>query len=98
MHFKLVCPSSPEAVISRPENAGCDREAVARSLEVRSADIDTYEVVDTSDMPDSDRWSIYSSQAIPAAGNRYRIRRVFASNRHPGEDFGRGTPALLVYM
>ncbi len=97
MHFKLVCPSNASVVLERPENAAYDRNRVIEKLDGHHAHGDSYEVTDTTAMSDADRSGIYLSEAIAAAGNRYRIARVFGSNEHPGEDFGRGTPALLAY-
>jgi hypothetical protein len=92
MDYKLIFSSSI-APMDRPENAGFDLSAV--EAELRSAG-HTVELVDASSMSDADRYSIYLDEAIPAAGNRYRVGRPFGTNRHKGEDLGSYVPALFV--
>jgi hypothetical protein len=96
MHFSLICRPNGEPY-SSPENAGYDYQCVVEALEGRLAVGDSYEVTDTSGWSDNERDRLYIDGAVAAAGNRYRVGRVFGSNRHPGEDFGGSVPALLIY-
>ena len=92
MHYRLIF-SSLVAPMDRPENAGFDLSAVEEQLRTAGH---TVELVDTCSLSDADRYSIYLNEAIPAAGNRYRVGRSFGSNKHKGEDLGSYVPALLV--
>jgi hypothetical protein len=95
MHFRLVCPASlPLKWDTIPENAGY--EQVAGTLVELCSRGHTNQVTDTSNMSDAERKSMYIDRAIPAAGTKYRIARVFGSNKHPGEHFGGNVPALFV--
>lgn len=55
------------------------------------------EIIDTTEMSDDDRFSLYLNEAIVAARRRYRVRRTFGSNSRPGKGLGREVPALIVY-
>jgi hypothetical protein len=92
MHYRLIFSSSI-APMDRPENAGLELSAVEEQLRTAGQ---TVELVDTCSMSDANRYSIYLNEAIPAAGNRYRVGRAFGSNRHKGEDLGSYVPALFV--
>lgn len=97
VHLKLICPSGPAGIYSSPENEGFDRERALALLHAAEAQGDSYEVVFSDDLSDSERERLYIYEAIPAAGNRMRIRRVFGSNRAGGGPcFGKEVPALLV--
>lgn len=95
MHYVLVARPDDADVYSTPENAGYVFDEVANLLR-NSAD-DSFEVLDTTHQSDDERYSLYIDGAVAAAGTRYRVARVFGSNRHPGEDFGWRVPGLLVY-
>jgi hypothetical protein len=97
MYFKLVCGVSVP-VSPRPENEGYDYSRVVAALEQHSTQGDTYKVVNTARMTPDERYTIYNEATPAAMRKRYRIGRVFGSNEHPGEDFGGGVPALLVYL
>lgn len=92
MHYRVIF-SSLVAPMDRPENAGLDLSAVEEQLRTAGH---TVELVDACSMSDTDRYSIYLAEAVPAAGNRYRVGRPFGSNKHKGEDLGSHVPALLV--
>src|SRR4051812_30682373 len=99
MHLSLICRPNAEPY-GTPENAGYDYQRVVDALERRLAGGDSYEVTDTSGWSDDERDRLYidgAVAAVAAAGNRYRVGRVFGSNRHPGDDFGASVPALLIY-
>jgi hypothetical protein len=82
-------------VFESPENAGFDAATVKERLAGEASG--SFEILDTTQMSDAERYELYISQAIAAAGNRYRVARVFGSNRHPGEEYGRRVPALVIY-
>lgn len=77
--YKLVCPSSDDLVFDVPENEGFSRSEIIRLIEDHTPD-GGFEVVDGSALTPDERETIYITEAIAAAGNRYRIRRVFGSN------------------
>jgi hypothetical protein len=94
MHLKLVF-SSQRTPLDTPENAGF--ENVRAMLGTALAQGHTVEIIDTVGLSDGERERFYIYEAMPAAGNRYRIRRVFGSNSKSGaEGFGREYPGLLV--
>jgi hypothetical protein len=97
MHIALVCRPEAQDVYSSPENEGYSFSEVLAALRSRTERGDSYEVIDTTNFSDSERGSAYIDRAVAAAGSRYRVGRVFGSNRHPGEDFGWRVPALLIY-
>jgi hypothetical protein len=97
MHFALVCRPDAEDVYASPENAGYTFPAILRELARRGEAGHSYAVIDTTNLSDDQRAQLYIGTAVVAAGNRYRVARVFGSNRHPGQDFGWRVPALLVY-
>ena len=82
VHFALVCRPQADDVFQTPENEGYDFARIAGVLEGCSGD--TSEVIDTTSLSDEERHSLYIDRAVAAAGNRYRVGRVFGSNRHPG--------------
>ena len=93
--LKLIFSSTTDPM-QRPENVGFSLNPILDTLERLQLAGYRIDVVDTSDMSDRDRYELYLAEAVMAAGNRYRVRRVFGSNNHPGEDFGEHVPALLV--
>lgn len=93
MRYRLIFSSSI-APMDRAENVGLNLSAVVEQLRAAG---ETVELVDTCSMSDADRYSIYLHDAIPAAGNRYRVARSFGSNKHKGENLGSYVPALFVY-
>lgn len=94
-HVVLLCQPNTADVFQVPENDGFDIVAVTERLGRDGSG--SFEVIDTSPMNDEERYELYVSQAIAAAGSRYRVARVFGSNRHPGEEYGRRVPALVIY-
>lgn len=96
MHFTLVCPSDPDDVFDVPENRGFAYELIVERLSSRGED--SFEVIDGSRLSEAEREAVYGREAVAAAGNRYRIRRVFGSNKAGmGPFLGRQVPALLCY-
>jgi hypothetical protein len=96
MHFKLISPADEKEIFDVPENRGFSRALVVEQLASRASD--SYEVIDGSRFSDAERARVYSAEAMAAAGNRYRIRRVFGSNRASmGPFLGKQIPALICY-
>jgi hypothetical protein len=86
MHYVLVCRPNTGDVYATPENEGYDYPQIVELFRGRPED--THEVLDTTELSDGQRHTLYIDRAIPAAGNRYRVGRIFGSNKHPGLDFG----------
>ena len=78
-----------------PANAGLeDLRRVTHRLAEAAA---TYSVVDTGELTEQDREEAYRSRAVPpSVSRRYRVRRLFGTNKYPGQDFGGAVPALVV--
>jgi hypothetical protein len=80
-----------------PANAGLrgnDLSRVTRRLEEAGV---AYRVVDPAELTAQDREEAYHSRAVrPSVRRRYRVRRVFGTNKYPGAYFGAGVPALVV--
>ena len=78
-----------------PANAGLeDLRRVTHRLAEAAA---TYSVVDTGELTPQDREEAYRSRAVrPSVSRRYRVRRLFGTNKYPGQDFGGAVPALVV--
>jgi hypothetical protein len=79
--------------MARPENASFN----LRSVQELTHKGHPVELINTAAMTDDARYAIYLHEAVPAAGNRYRVGRPFGSNRNKGEDLGTHVPALIVY-
>lgn len=79
-------------VLDSAENAGLD--AALRHIREAPAD---YTVVDAAAWSREQAEDAYQRLAIPpSVRNRYRVRRVFGSNKYSGSFFGKGVPALVV--
>ena len=80
---------------NHPANAGLERlgRLTVRLQEAAAV----YNVVDADELTEQDREEAYRSRAVrPSVSNRYRVRRVFGTNRYPGQYFGKAVPALVV--
>ena len=55
------------------------------------------EALNTATMTEEERSKAYIQAVVPSVLKKYRIRKVFGSQRHSASAFGRGVPALLVY-
>ena len=56
-----------------------------------------YRVVDAGELSREEREAAYHNLAVrPSVRRRYRVRRVFGTNKYPGSFFGSGVPALVV--
>ena len=78
-----------------PANAGLgDLSRVRNRLAEAAA---TYSVVDGAELTEQDREDAYLSRAVrPSVSRRYRVRRIFGTNKYPGQYFGGAVPALVV--
>lgn len=78
-----------------PANAGLDGlPRLQRRLGEAAA---TYKVVGAGELTQQDREEAYLSRAVrPSVSKRYRVRRVFGTNKYPGQYFGSAVPALVV--
>lgn len=78
-----------------PANAGLgDLSRVRNRLAEAAA---TYSVVDAAELTEQDREDAYLSRAVrPSVSRRYRVRRIFGTNKYPGQYFGGAVPALVV--
>ena len=57
-----------------------------------------YRVVDAEALTPQGREEAYHSLAVrPSVRRRYRVRRVFGTNKYPGSLFGAAVPALVVF-
>ncbi len=75
-----------------PENEGVERAV----RQIREAAIE-YRVVDAGAMTREEAQSAYERLAVPpSVRRRYRVRRVFGTNKYTGGFFGKGVPALVV--
>ncbi len=54
-------------------------------------------IMDTGVMTAEERMRAYIYALTPSVHQKYRVRRVFGSQRHAGSSFGRGVPALVVW-
>jgi len=82
----------PGDVLDAPENEGVERAM----RQIRKAG-SQYRIVDAGEMKREDAQSAYERLAVPpSVGRRYRVRRVFGTNKYTGGFFGKGVPALVV--
>ncbi len=81
-----------------PENEGFDALKVwallQRLKEERGID---FTVIDASQSPVSELSRAYEAAVKCSVWERYRIRKVFGTNKSSASFFGHGVPALLVY-
>lgn len=87
----------PGNIEKRPENEGLHQEELGNLLQrMQEAGVE-YSVVDTSGASREDLEDMYSQLAVsPSVRKRYRVKRLFGTNKYPGSRFGRGVPALVV--
>ena len=93
--YELFYDPDPSAIFdTHPQNQGV-RDVLARLDEFRQAGV-RIEKRNTAKMSATDLEHAYSRATVPSVYRKYRIRRIFGSNRQPGLWFGRGVPALLI--
>lgn len=87
----------PRDVERRPENEGLYGADPGRLLSrVKEAGL-SYDVIDVSAMRRDELEDMYSRLAVtPSVRKRYRVKRIFGTNKYPGCRFGKGVPALIV--
>lgn len=83
-------------VLTAPQNEGYEPELISRRLAELRASGHSYEVIDSESLTPEELSHLYAGEAIPAAGNRYRIRQSFGSRKHTATAFGTKVPALIV--
>ena len=89
--FKLYYDTRQKP-LDLPCNRGFDRAMqLLKKMKV------SFEIVDTSQLPDDELYNAYSDACTPSVYRKFRIRQIFGSRRHSGWLFGKGVPALLVY-
>ncbi|MGH7813341.1 MAG: hypothetical protein ACREQI_04985 [Candidatus Binataceae bacterium] len=93
MEYRLYCDKS-KILRTLEANAGID-DAMRIAEEPRHDGIDV-RIIDTSTMADKELQAIYGRAIAPSVYKRYRIRKIFGTNRYAGCSFGRGVPALLA--
>ena len=78
-----------------PVNGGLSADDLPR-LEQQLREVGAeYRVVDG--LTQQEREEAYVSRAVrPSVSKRYRVRRVFGTNKYSGQDFGGAVPALVV--
>ena len=78
-----------------PVNGGLSADDLPR-LERQLREVGAeYRVVDG--LTQQEREEAYVSRAVrPSVSKRYRVRRVFGTNKYSGQDFGGAVPALVV--
>ncbi len=57
----------------------------------------TYATTETSKLTEEERARLYIKAITPSVHRKYKIRKVFGTNRQSGFLFGKKVPALLVY-
>jgi len=55
-----------------------------------------YDVIDTSKITESERTLAYVEVILPSVFNKYKIRKIFGTNRQSGAWFGKEQPALYL--
>ena len=87
--------SAGEVREGEPANAGISARDLPRlERQIREAGV-AYRVVEG--LTQQEREEAYVSRAVrPSVSRRYRVRRVFGTNKYSGQYFGGAVPALVV--
>jgi hypothetical protein len=95
--YLLYYDVSNPAAISKdtPPNTGID--AVLARLQDFRPKGQPLEIMDIGKMTEEQRMTAYIRALTPSVYQKYRVRKVFGSQRHAGFAFGRGVPALVVW-
>lgn len=91
IHHPQMLPSEMQA------NEGFDLPEIKALLQQLEKLGVSWEVIETSRMPDDDLLKLYSEAIVPAVQKKYPIRKIFGTNRNSRVNFGTGVPALMVY-
>lgn len=97
MKFVLLYDASNPAAIHKDfrSNKGIDL-VIARPENFRP-DGQPLHIEDTGQMSEPERMEKYFQAIAPSVLKKYRVRKVFGTQRNAGISFGRGVPALLVW-
>jgi hypothetical protein len=88
----------PGNVEERPENEGIYEQQDPEKLlrRVKEAGVE-YSVANVADLSREELEDLYTRLAVtPSVRKRYRVKRIFGTNKYPGSRFGKGVPALVV--
>ena len=86
--------SSTEEPFKGPKNEGLQEvESTLNQLSKKNRLLK----VDTSHWNHDQRFSIYGDAIVVAVMKKSKVRKVFGTNRHPGTNFGKEVPALVLY-
>jgi hypothetical protein len=94
MRYRLFFDPNTAIIFDVPHNKGV-HEALAWAGELQKAGL-PLEVVNTARMTIKGLEQAYIESVVPSVYRKYRIRRIFGTNRRSGSFFGRQVPALLV--
>lgn len=94
MRYRLFFDPDITLIFDRPHNTGV-REALVQVSELQRAGA-PLEIVNTARMTAKGLQQAYIEAMVPSVYRKYRIRRVFGTNRRSGTFFGRQVPALLI--
>src|SRR5688572_232176 len=88
---------APGEIQDDPANRGLLEDGVEPLLlSLREAGVE-YRVIDVSERSREELQEEYLRLAMrPSVSKRYRVKRIFGTNRYSGGFFGRGVPALVV--
>lgn len=96
MHFKLYYSTQVKPLYV-PANEGFD-QALELLKKIKEKGVKC-ERINTSQLTDEQIADAYIHSVIgPTQLKKYRVRQVFGSARHSGWLFGKGVPALVVYI
>jgi hypothetical protein len=86
--------TSQERPFNSESNSGIS-EATALIKEL--ADEHNIQIIDTTSWDDELRFKAYSDVITVAVIKQSAIRRIYGTNRHPGVNFGKQVPSLLIF-
>lgn len=93
LHYKVGDPAAIHK--NDPRNKGVEA-VIARPKDFRR-DGQPIQIVDTGKMTEDQRMTAYIRALTPSVLQKYRVRKVFGTQRNAGVFFGRGVPALVVW-
>lgn len=80
-----------------PENEGLYPEGASGLMTKLGEAGVAYSAIDVSGLARHEREDLYTRLAVtPSVRRRYRVKRIFGTNKYPGSRFGKGVPALVV--
>jgi hypothetical protein len=87
-------PDVSTIFVTHPQNKGV-RDVLEHIDNFRNEGV-PIEKRNTAKMSATDLEHAYIRAILPSVYRKYRVRRIFGSNRQAGLFFGRGVPALLI--